>query len=276
MTTLGAEAAPIVHHGVLELVPFGRAGTPTAHVRLEAFDGPLALLLSLIEARELDVLSVPLGDLAEAFLEAIARLEGERLASLSGFVSVASQLILVKSRAMLPGSPGEARAAPGEEAPDPEDELRRRLLVYRAFRDVGAALGERLARSGGGLFHREAAIALGSARVAAGSAALGLPTERLDPLILVEALRGVALVAPPIEPPPETLGHSITIEERAAAIRDALRAAPAIVLQELLRGVRDRVVAAVTFLAMLELVKRREIAIEQAEPWGEIVCRRIG
>lgn len=276
MTTLGAEAAPIVHHGVLELVPFGRAGTPTAHVRLEAFDGPLALLLSLIEARELDVLSVPLGDLAEAFLEAIARLEGERLASLSGFVSVASQLILVKSRAMLPGSPGEARAAPGEEAPDPEDELRRRLLVYRAFRDVGAGLGARLARSGGGLFHREAAIALGSARVAAGSAALGLPAERLDPHILVEALRGVALVAPPIEPPPETLGHSITIEERAAAIRDALRAAPAIVLQELLRGVRDRVVAAVTFLAMLELVKRREIAIEQAEPWGEIVCRRIG
>ena len=45
-------------------------------------------------------------------------------------------------------------------------------------------------------------------------------------------------------------------------------------LQELLRGVRDRVVVAVTFLALLELVKRREIVVEQAEPWGPIVARR--
>ena len=46
------------------------------------------------------------------------------------------------------------------------------------------------------------------------------------------------------------------------------------VLQDLLRGVRDRVVVAVTFLALLELMKRREIVVEQAEPWGPIVARR--
>ena len=49
--------------------------------------------------------------------------------------------------------------------------------------------------------------------------------------------------------------------------------APAVVLQELLVGVRDRVVVAVTFLALLELMKRREIVVEQAEPWGPIVAR---
>ena len=58
-------------------------------------------------------------------------------------------------------------------------------------------------------------------------------------------------------------------------IREAIEAAGAdpIVLQELLRGVRDRVVVAVTFLALLELMKRREIVVSQSAPWGPIVAR---
>ena len=59
-------------------------------------------------------------------------------------------------------------------------------------------------------------------------------------------------------------------------IREAIRNAGAVVLQDLLRGVRDRVVIAVTFLAMLELMKRREIVVTQAEPWGPIVARVLG
>lgn len=270
---LGGVEAPAVPIGLLELAPAGQAGTPTAHVRLGAFDGPLALLLALIETRELDVLSVPLGDLAEAFLEAVATLEEQRLASLSDFVSVASQLIVIKSRALVP-EPPEATLAGTEEAGDPEEELRRRLLVYRAFRDAGVLLRERLTAAAGGLVHREPAVALESARAAAGGVT-SAAQERLDVGLLVEALRGLARIAPLPEPPPETLGRAITIEECAAAIREALRGASVVVLQELLHGIRDRGVAAVTFLAMLELVKRREITVEQAEPWGDIVCRSV-
>jgi chromatin segregation and condensation protein Rec8/ScpA/Scc1 (kleisin family) len=69
------------------------------------------------------------------------------------------------------------------------------------------------------------------------------------------------------------MGRTITITERAELIRSALRGAPTVVLQDLLAGVRDRVVIAVTFLAMLELMKRREIVVEQSEPWGAIVAR---
>ena len=69
------------------------------------------------------------------------------------------------------------------------------------------------------------------------------------------------------------MARTITLTERAAIIRGGLRGAPIIVLQDLLPGVRDRVVVAVTFLAMLELMKRREIVVEQAEPWGPIVAR---
>ena len=107
------------------------------------FDGPLALLLSLIEARQLDVLSVPLGGLADAYLEALAGLEEDRLGNISAFVAVASQLILIKSRAMLPRPPAIEPGSPdGDDAPDPEAELRKRLILYRAHRDAGLRLAE--------------------------------------------------------------------------------------------------------------------------------------
>jgi chromatin segregation and condensation protein Rec8/ScpA/Scc1 (kleisin family) len=57
-------------------------------------------------------------------------------------------------------------------------------------------------------------------------------------------------------------------------IRRALAGADVVVLQDLLRGVTDRVVVAITFLAMLELMKRREIVVQQDEPWGPIMARR--
>ena len=79
-----------------------RAPERATLVELDGFDGPLALLLSLIEARRLDVLTVPLGALAGAYLEALATLPGDRLVHVSAFVAVASQLILIKSRALLP------------------------------------------------------------------------------------------------------------------------------------------------------------------------------
>lgn len=238
-----------------------------AHIRLESFEGPLGLLLALIEQRQLDVLTVQLGDLAGAYLEALARLPGERLPHVSSFVAVAAQLILIKSRALLPGPPPPA-VLPGEEAPDPEEELRRRLVLYRIFRDAGARLGERLADRGP-LFHREANAALAAGLAGARPEA----APPLDPGLLVGALSAAVALVPAPEAPPELLARAVTLAERAELIRAALRAAPAIVLQELLAGTRDRVLVAVTFLALLELVKRREVVAEQAQPWGPIRCR---
>jgi segregation and condensation protein A len=95
----------------------------------------------------------------------------------------------------------------------------------------------------------------------------------IDPARLVRALARLAAIAPPPEVPPEAMRRTISITERAEIIRSALRDAPRVVLQDLLTGVSDRVVIAITFLAMLELMKRREIVVEQAMPWGPIVAR---
>lgn len=236
------------------------------HVRLATFDGPIALLLALIEQRQLDVLTVRLGDLCGAYLDALARIEHGRLPLLSSFVTVCSQLILIKSRALLP-RPAQAAAADtavnGEA--DPEEELRRRLIEYRMFRNAGRALAT-LLLNGTPMFHREPAAAAASGKAGA------RPDDGppLDPRSLADALLVSVRLVPPAAAPAEIVARTITLEERAAAIRAALRSAPQLVLQELLRDVTDRIVVAVTFLAMLELAKGREVTIEQHEPWGPI------
>jgi segregation and condensation protein A len=265
---------------VLDAVPPPPPGTPeiaftgrrrhedATHVRLTDWEGPLGLLLALVEARRLDVMTVPLGGLAEAYLDAIGGLEDDRLGNLSAFVTVASQLILIKSRALLP-RPADP-AIPLDDEPDPEAALRARLLVYKAYRDAADRLQAR-SLAGWLLARREPSVALAAAR----SGAIAPLPPRLDPALLAGALDRLAVVVPPAEPPPESMPRTMTLGERAAIIRAALAEAGPVVLQELLAGVRDRVVIAVTFLAMLELVKRREVTVEQAEPWGPIIVRPV-
>ena len=257
--------------GAVEIrIADGRRPEESTHVRLETFDGPLALLLVLIEQRQLDVLTVRLGDLAGAYLEALARIERGRLALLSSFVAVCSQLILIKSRALLPRPPEQPVADGAGAEQDPEEELRRRLIEYRMFRDAGRQLGE-MRDAGAWLFHREATIAL-----AAGKANARPDDEPpLDPMTLADALFASVRLVPPAPPAPEIVARTITLDERAAVIRSALSRAPRFVLQELLQDVTDRVVVAVTFLALLELAKGREVAIEQDQPWGPISVRHI-
>jgi segregation and condensation protein A len=246
----------------------GRRAEAATHVQVAEFEGPLGLLLSLIEARRLDVLTVPLGALADAYLDALAGLEADRLGNVSSFVAIAGQLILIKSRAMLPRPPALEAGTAADEAPDPEAELRARLILYRAHRDAGLRLMEGATRRIG-LFRREPSAAYAAAL--AGARPSDAPT--IDPWRLAQVLDRLVVLAPVVELPPEVVPRVITLTERADIIRAALRDAPTVVLQDLLNGVRDRTVIAVTFLALLELMKRREIVVTQAAPWGPIVAR---
>ena len=187
-------------------VRFGEGRRPESalQVQVAEFEGPLALLLSLIEARQMDVLTVPLGGLAEAYLDALATLDADRLGNVSAFVSVASQLILIKSRAMLPRRTVEDPTALVDEGADPEAELRARLLLYRAHRDAGLRLAEGALRRIG-LFRREP----GAAHAAAIAGARPGEGPTLDPARLGRALLRLAIIAPPTDLPPEVLARTI-------------------------------------------------------------------
>jgi segregation and condensation protein A len=233
---------------------------PDFEVQLPNFSGPLAILLHLIESRQLDVLTVPLAELADAYVAHLAEHPVDP-AQLAEFVAVAAQLILIKSRSMLPG---EVLPVPADAADEPdEEELRRRLVEYRAMRDVARALGER------------DLVAPMQRREPRES---DLPVASVTPLpvaMLVDAMQALAAIPEPEPPPPEIVAREITIAMQIAVLRAALAAGGRVVLQQLLATCRSRTEATVTLLATLELVRRRQVRVRQRELFGPIVVETM-
>ena len=170
---LAAAGGPVVR------IEPGRGRDWATHVAIAEWEGPLGLLLSLIEARRFDVLTVPLGGVAEAYLEALATIEHDRMSSISSFVAVASQLILIKSRAMLPRAAGRA----------PPSSSRTRAPIRRRSSARGCSCTRRSATPArrsrlaaidrGGLFRREPAAALAAGLAGAATAP---STPPIDPV----------------------------------------------------------------------------------------------
>lgn len=229
-------------------------------VQLPTFSGPLAVLLHLIESRQLDVLTVPLADLADAYVAHLAEHPVDP-AQLAEFVAVAAQLILIKSRSMLPGE-SLPIAVDAADEPD-EEELRRRLIEYRAVRDVARALGER------------DLVAPMQRREPRESDLPPAPITPLPVALLVDAMRTLAAIPEPEPAPPEIVAREITIAMQITVLRAALAEGGRVVLQQLLASCRSRTEATVTLLATLELVRRRQVKVRQRELFGPIVVEAM-
>lgn len=250
------EPIAIVEADVAAVAVRADGAEPAFEVQLPTFSGPLAVLLHLIESRQLDVLTVPLAELADAYVAHLADHPVDP-AQLAEFVAVAAQLILIKSRSMLPGEALPVRAdAPDE--PD-EEELRRRLVEYRALRDAARALGEL------DLF------APMQRREPRESDLPVVPVAPLPVAMLVDAMRALAAIPEPEPPSPEIVAREITIAMQIAVLRAALASGGRVVLQQLLATCRSRTEATVTLLAALELVRRRQVRVRQRELFGPIV-----
>ena len=229
---------------------------PAFELELDVYSGPLDMLLQLIESRQLDVLTVPLAEMADAYVAHLAA-HPVPTAQLAEFVAIAAQLILLKSRRLLPGE-AVPLAVEGEEEPE-EEELRRRLIEYRILRDAARALGERdLASPAYRREPRESDLP-------------EAPSEPLSPALLAAALDRLAEIPEPAPPPPEVVPREITIAQQIAALRVAMGGAGRVVLQQVLAACRSRTQVTVTVLAMLELVRRREARVEQHELFGPIL-----
>jgi segregation and condensation protein A len=233
---------------------------PGFEVDLPVFSGPLAVLLHLIESRQLDVLTVPLADLADGYVAHLATHPVDS-AQLAEFVAMAAQLILLKSRSLLPEGVGPAVAEVGDEAD--EEELRRRLIEYRIMRDASRALGERDLASP--MQRREPRDS-------------DLPVAVVAPLsasVLADALRILAAIPEPEPPPPEIVAREITIAMQITVLRTALATGGRVVLQQILATCRSRTEATVTLLAALELIRRRQVTVRQRDLFGPIVLETM-
>ncbi len=232
-------------------------------VQLPVFAGPLDLLLQLIEREELDITKVALAQVTDQFLAHLKVLEHQEIADLAEFLVIAARLILIKSEALLP-RPVE-RAA-GEE--DPGDELARQLLAYKKYKQIAGMLKER----------EDANLRTYLRLAPPPKVEKKLDFSKLTPDDLLEAVRR-ALALMPDKPALGTVvaPPKVTIRDQIRLIVQSLRGQSGRVsFQKLLEGATSRLEVVVTFLAVLELIKRRKIEAQQAQMFGEIELISIG
>ncbi len=228
------------------------------NVSVTGFDGPLELLLQLVEEKKLDILTVRLGDLADAYLtrvRALAALPADEVAS---FLALASRLVLLKARSLLPALTPISDEDEGES----EDELRQRLLEYAVVRERAGALGDRL-RSGERGFHRE------------GGSPVDLPPRGGEVTALAAAWsRVLALAARQREEDMVAPGERYSVEERTAEIEAIVTERGQIAFSELLGPAPTLGWAVVTFISLLDLYRRIVIDLEQDELFTDILIRK--
>ena len=229
-------------------------------LRLPIFEGPLQLLLHLIESRQLDILSVPLAEVADSYVEHLARNPVDA-PNLSEFVAIAAQLIWLKSRRLLPGD-SPATAEDGTDEPD-EEQLRQRLIEYRAIRDAALWLGSR------------DMVAPLMRREPRDSDLPEAPAVALSLGVLLESLDRLAAAPEPEATPTEVVAREITIGRQIRVLLEALSDSGRVILQAVLSGCRSRSEAAVTVLAMLELARRRQVRLEQSTLFGPILVTAV-
>lgn len=232
-------------------------GPSTAKPRLEiattVFEGPLELLLALAERAEIDIFQVSLASLTEAYVAEIAALEERNPAEMAEFLWLAAQLLLLKSIRLLPGEePNDEEA----ELLGWEEDVRGRLLEYRAYKEMAEQLMER------------AAVDEPSYPGPARPIVVEGQEEPIQVAALLAAFQSVLARLPPL--PLVYVGHSWTVEGKIEVLQQRLLRG-SLELVEVLLECRDRLEAVVTFVAVLELLRRGSVRVRQERNFGRIL-----
>jgi segregation and condensation protein A len=226
-------------------------------VKVPVYEGPLALLLQLIERAELDITAVALAQVTDQYLTYIKEVQEEVGAEeISAFLVVAAKLIQIKSEALLPRPP--VREV-GEE--DPAESLARQLLLYKQFKMISQWLEQRE--------HDHLHTYLRVAPPPKVEGKLDLSDISLADLLAAaesifakeeeKAALGTVISAP-----------RVTIREKIAYIAESLQNNPNASFRTLIGGAKTRIEVVVTFLALLELIKRYRVAAKQEDLFGDI------
>jgi segregation and condensation protein A len=230
-------------------------------VALPVFEGPLDLLLHLIEREELDITQVSLAQVTNQYLEYLTRISERDPDSLADFMVVAARLLLIKSRVLLPQPP----APPPPEEEDVGEDLVRQLIEYKKFKNAARWL-ESLEAQGLHSYIRLAGIPSLEPTVDLGDVTLD---------DLLAAVREVLAVKPPA---PSVNGAvapiTITIADQMSLIeRETARGRP-VSFRRLLVRVANRMEVIVTLLALLEMVKQLRVTMRQDRLFSDILIEK--
>jgi segregation and condensation protein A len=225
-------------------------------LQLPVFEGPLDLLLDLIERAELDITRVALAQVTDQYLAYMKQASVYSLEDLTAFLVIASRLLQIKSEALLPRPPER-----GPEEEDPGDALARQLVVYKKYKQIAILLAQREAQ-GLRTYLRSA------------------PPPEAEPQLELNVLPVSALAhtmaellqsrEPQVDLDEVIVASKVRIRDRIARVVSLLRRRGRTTFGALLRDTRSRLEVVVSFLAILELIKLRRVIAEQSEVFGEI------
>lgn len=230
-------------------------------IEVPAFAGPLDLLLHLIDRQELDITSISLMQVTGQYLQQVEQMKGNRVEQLIDFIVIGARLAQIKSRALLPQIPVEREEEVEE---DPAEALIQQLKQYRRFKQAATWLQERQ-EAGLRTYLRVAPPPKLEGRLDLSGVTAGtLLTAVRAILARAENMEdSVAIVKP----------RHLTIEDQIKRIRHQLTRQPCFFFQDILSQHPDQVELSVTLLAILELIKRRELVATQTEMFGPIEIR---
>ncbi len=233
-------------------------------VQLEVFEGPLDLLLYLIKRDELDILDIPIVPITEQYLAYLNLMQMLDLNIAGEFLVMASTLLLIKSRMLLPREE-RAPLEDEEEDVDPRWDLIRQLVEYKKFKDAASFLEEQELR-------QDEVFARGQeeTRIEADPEAALRDVSLFDLLAAFQT----ALQRIPAEDLRDIAAERFTVADKIGDLLARLRDHASFSFLDLIRPMRSRAELVCTFLAILELIRLRQIRVGQESHFGDILIER--
>ncbi|HEX7860874.1 MAG TPA: segregation/condensation protein A [Verrucomicrobiae bacterium] len=232
-------------------------------VQLEIFEGPLDLLLYLVKKEEVDIYEVNLTKLATQFIDYVALMKELDLDIAGEFLVMAATLMYIKSRELLPKNQ-QVEVADEEEEEDPRWELIRQLVEYKKFKDAAAKLHEREI-----LQEQIYARIPGRPDFAAEQ-----PTTNVRPEVsifdLVNAVSSILKRYGQKGESRDVFEEQWSVSEKIEFVANLIKERPRLKFSELFESAASRSEVVVTFLALLELIRMKQLRIEQPEAFAEI------
>jgi segregation and condensation protein A len=228
-------------------------------VKIEQFEGPLDLLLQLIEGQELDITSLALANVTEQFLDYVKQLQDKNPTHLADFLVIAAKLLVIKSKALLP------TLELGIEEEESAYDLTQQLLLYKKYKEAAKYL-RRFDLQRRQSWTREADF---NDRVTF------VPDPEITPTVLSDSIRKLANELKEIvRLPQQVMAEVVSITEKIEHIQKLIAEKVETSLSSLLKDAKSKTEIVVTFLALLELTKQRILTVEQSSIFSDIIIRK--
>ena len=235
-------------------------------VRLEIFEGPLDLLLHLVRREEVEIAEVSLAAITGQYLAYLRTMEELNIQVAADFVVLAATLLLIKSRSLLPVNPSGDSEEETDLAPDPEAELHRRLQEYRVYREAAELLEESRRE-------RQRIFLRGTEGGEIGTGFVNL--EEVSVFDMIAAVQEM-LARARSEPPARMRRPLLNVADRIDEILMQLAAEKrAVHFTELVLMPATRLFVIVTFLAILELIRRQRVRVRQTTPLRDFAVELV-